>query len=254
MSVPSRTSFWLRFAHILDRRSQLDNKASRLVKPTMLALRPGISALCLTLVVVCLCCSSSVRAEDSSADWDGGYAVKSERRSDVVFGIDYGPALGRISGYRNDAIEVGDPRFKADTGTAVGQTGRLWLGGALRDWFTFGLGAELLSVEGNGLRVRGGSFIMRTEFYPLFWKGGTLRDLGVALDVGLGTLMGREESGRLRIDGGSPAHLGVGVFHETLRWHGFVLGPTIAYSTYFGETVDAHIGQLGIRGAFYTGP
>lgn len=192
--------------------------------------------------------------EGNGADsWDGQYAQKAERRSDFALGLDYGLGLGKIAGYPMDAVKLGDPRYRADTGFGVGQLGRFWLGGALTDWYVFGVGMELLKVSGNDLTARGGAFLLHNEVFPLWSLGSAYRDLGVSLNFGIGGMLVRQ-SGSVVADGGSLAMVGLGVFHETLRWRGLTLGPTVAFSEYFSETLDAHVGSVGLRMSYTTGP
>jgi hypothetical protein len=185
--------------------------------------------------------------------WDGQYAEKAERRSDFALGIDYGVGFGKVAGYPMDAVTLGDSRYRADTGLGVGQLGRLWLGGALTDWYTFGLGLELLKVSGNDLTARGGAFLLHNEIFPLWSLGSGYRDLGVSLNFGIGGMLVRQ-SGSVVADGGSLALVGLGVFHETLRWHGLAFGPAVSFSEYFSQTLDAHLGSVGLRLAYTTGP
>jgi hypothetical protein len=189
----------------------------------------------------------------TTEEWDGGYGLRAERRSGFAMGADFGLGFGNVVGYPNNAVKLNDPRYEADTGFAFGTIGKAWLGGNPRDWFTFALGVELLKIRGNDLEARGGAFFIRTELFPLWQWGGRYRDFGVFGDFGLGALRNREDE-KVRADGGSLAVIGLGVFHETLRFGHFTLGPTLSYSTYFSETLTGHIGQVGIRASFTSGP
>jgi hypothetical protein len=189
----------------------------------------------------------------TAEEWTGEYGLRAERRGNFAMGADFGLGLGNVDGYPNDAVKLDDPRYESDTGFALGPIGKFWLGGTIRDWFTFAIGVERLSLHGNGLDAKGSAYFLRTEFFPLYWRGGRYRDLGVYGDFGLGTLR-NYEGDKVRASGGSLGHVGVGVFHETVRFGRFTLGPTIGYSTYFSETLKGHIGQLGLRMSFNSAP
>src|SRR5262245_12382082 len=92
------------------------------------------------LFVLALLLASSTAAAapgDIGADFDPG---KPTRRSDFAFGTSIGAAFGTASGYPNDAAKIGTDRYHASTGPGGGLTTTLWLGGALADWFVFGIG------------------------------------------------------------------------------------------------------------------
>jgi hypothetical protein len=205
-----------------------------------------------TLLLVALLVPVQAYAQ-TSEEWDGGYGIHAERRSGFAMGADFGLGFGNVDGYPNNAVKLNDPRYESDTGFALGSIGKAWLGGNPRDWFTFALGLELLSLRGNDLVARGGAFILRTELFPLWQLGGRYRDLGVYGDFGLGVLRNREHD-QVRADGGSLGVVGLGVFHETLRFGHVTLGPTLGYSAYFSETLKGHVGQLGLRASFTSGP
>jgi hypothetical protein len=85
------------------------------------------------------------QATDNEA-WDGGFGQKAERRSDIVLGVSGGLLLGAANGYPNEIDKVDEPAFESKTGFAVGNGLSFWLGGALADWFTFGLGLTLAAT------------------------------------------------------------------------------------------------------------
>ena len=72
-------------------------------------------------------------------DWEGDYGQTAERRSDFTAGVSFGLFTGAAYGYPNKAGKIDDDRYVADTGVGFGTAQTLWLGGALRDWFTFAI-------------------------------------------------------------------------------------------------------------------
>lgn len=206
------------------------------------------------LLLALLTATLPARAQSQANDkWDGGYSIKAERRSDVVFQLRLAPALGWGRGYPNEASKLDDPKYLADTGAAAGFDYQLFVGGALRDWFTFGFGLEGVSFKGSAVSAAGGLYLLRTEFYPAWSLGGTWRDLGVAANFGIGSMI-MKSNGVQVADGGAIGVAGIEVFHETLRTGCFALGPALGYSQMFSSSFDGNLLFLGVRSAFYTGP
>lgn len=189
--------------------------------------------------------------EDLDNDYHQGQA---QRRSDFTFGVLLGPAMGASSGYLNELEKIGDPEFAANTGAGFGFSNGLWLGGALRDWFTFGIGLRSATFEGGGKRSEGGGFVLHIETYPLFARGGIFRDLAVVGEVGLG---GRtiKEGSKTVADGGATSQFALGVHWEAFRyWTHFAGGPALLVTHEFSESLNSTYGVLAFRTAFYGGP
>jgi hypothetical protein len=206
------------------------------------------------LTLAALAATSSVYAQSSNDQWDGGFnGPKATRRSDVIFGLRVAPTLGWVRGYPNEASKLDDPRYLSNTHAGFGSDNGFWIGGALRDWFTFAIGAEGISVKRSTLTASGGAFTLRTEFYPAWSLGCSWRDLGVATDFGIGG-MKMTDNGAQSADGGSVGVAGLEVFHESLRWHGLAFGPTLGYRQIFSQSLNANVLYFGLRFAYYTGP
>ena len=201
-----------------------------------------------------LTANSPLYAQTSSDEWDGGFnGPKATRRSDVVIGLRFAPTLGFARGYPNEASKIDDPQYFSNTHAGLGMDDGFWIGGALRDWFTFAFSAEAISFKRKTLTASGEAFTLRVEFYPAWSLGGAWRDLGVATDFGLGG-MKMTRNGAPRADAGSPGVAGLEVFHESLRWHGFAFGPALGYRQIFSQSLTANVTYLGIRGVYYSGP
>ncbi len=192
-------------------------------------------------------------ADEASSDWDGGYDVKYTRRSDFTFGLSLGLGVGNGYGYPNEVDKIDDPAFVADTGVAPGSSYELWLGGALRDWLTFGIGLTGFGVEGDGKMLAGGGFVFRIEAFPFFGQGGALDDVGMFGSFGLGSAT-IEEDGNELADGGAISIVKLGGFWETWRFGGFALGPGVDYTHVFSQTLRYYQATAGFRLAFYAGP
>ncbi|MBW2524102.1 MAG: hypothetical protein JRI23_08000 [Deltaproteobacteria bacterium] len=69
-----------------------------------------------------------------------------ERRSGFLVGISLAGALGGASGYPNDANKVDREEFYTNTGVSLGSGGMVWIGGALTDWISVGLGVTYAAL------------------------------------------------------------------------------------------------------------
>ena len=188
-------------------------------------------------------------AEDA---WDGGYEVKAERRSGFVASLGLGAGLGAAQGYPNDVSKIDDRAFETSTGAAFSRTNSLWIGGALRDWFVFGLGLNGLRAQAGDHEVTGSAFILHVEAFPLFNLGGRWRDLAFYTDFGAGDLT--ISGGPEKADAGFMSYLGAGSSFELFRWGHFALGPTLGGMYAYSQSAQMGGGFLGLRGTFYGGP
>jgi hypothetical protein len=188
-------------------------------------------------------------AEDS---WDGGYAVKAERRSGFVASVGIGFGVAGGEGYPNDISKIDDPDYRTTADPAFGSMNSIWIGGALRDWFTFGLGLNGFGAKDGDLTTRGSAFILHVEAFPLYNLGGKLRDLAFYTDFGAGGLL--IEGGPEKADGGFISYLGAGSSFELWRLGHFALGPTLGGVYTYSQSADAFGAFLGFRGSFYGGP
>lgn len=213
-------------------------------------LRSLVPVIALLGVVV----ASPVRAQTNDNEaWDGGFDVVAERRSDLVLGVSGGLLLGTASGYPNELVKIDDPDYESTTGFAAGTGFSFWLGGALRDWFTAGVGATFLGGSGPNGRMSGVAGILKVEAYPLYGQGGPLRDLAFFADFGAGsmTVEGEPED---PADGGFTSVAGLGSAYELFRFSRFAVAPTAEYLFIRSPTVVSHSAILGARVVFYGGP
>ena len=191
--------------------------------------------------------------QQDSNDWDGGYAARATRRSDVTVGASPSFFLGDATGYPNEVAKIDDPAFRSSTGVSPGAGGAVWVGGALRDWLSFAFGFGFGSLKGEQAEASIDSFIFRVEGFPLFSQGGALRDLGVSGTFGLGVVT-LEQDGETTAEGGAMALMTYGVFYEAWRFGRFTLGPNVEYTHMFSQTLKLHTAAAGLRLAFYGGP
>jgi hypothetical protein len=185
--------------------------------------------------------------------WDGGYGVVAERRSDLVLGASAGLLLGATSGYPNELDRIDVPAYESSTGFAAGTGFSFWLGGALADWFTVGVGVTLLGGSGADGRMSGTAGILKVEAFPLYEMGGPLRDLAFFADFGAGG-MSVEGKPVDPADGGFTSVAGLGSAYELFRLSRFAFAPTAEYLFIRSPTIVSHSAVLGARVVFYGGP
>jgi len=210
--------------------------------------------LFLCALIGCGSISGRARAQsDGNNDWDGGYQVVATRRSGFMIGITTGPAVGRADGYPNELATLNDPAYKRNTGFGFGSANRLWLGGALTDWFVFGFGLSGVNIKHDDIDAKGSAFIFHVEGYPLFYRGGHFRDLSLFGDFGAG---GAKITGRDRpeADGGLMSVIGLGVGYDALRFWRFRFGPAVEYLHMFSQTVSLDSTSVEARLTFVGGP
>jgi len=209
-----------------------------------------------SIAVAALSCLVSLPAlaqEGDNESWDGGYKLKAERRSDFVIGASLGLVLGSASGHPNEIAKLNDPAYEAKTGFALGPGGAAWIGGALRDWFTVGVGGTYFGMSGGSGKGSGGAFTIRVEAFPLYLQGGMLRDLAFFAVFGAGgyTIQGDD---RNRGEGGFVSLAGLGSAFELLRMGPVAFGPSVEYLLVRSQSAVAHQAILGARAVAYAGP
>jgi hypothetical protein len=204
-------------------------------------------------IAALLTASAAGAAEGESSDWDGGYGESGKVRSDFTAGFGTALAFGRLVGYPNHAGQIGDPAYRANTGFGVGSQYSLWIGGALKDWFVFGVGMCSEGVQGKHLVGGSSGFLFRVETYPLFDRGGIFQDLGVQASFGIagGLILDGKQT---VADGGALSLLGVGLVYEAWHFGYFAAGPTLEYRHLFSESLYEDLGLLGMRIVFYSRP
>lgn len=210
----------------------------------------GLSTGVLLAVVTAL--PGTARADEES--YQSQYQPpKPELRSDFLIGLGLGLALGRAVGYPNEAEQIGRSESRHVRGFERGSFIQLMLGGALRDWFSFGFGISVLSSGEEENRLSQAAFITHLEGYPLFSLGGHWRDLGVFFDAGAGGSVIQVDKETVA-DGGAVAYIGPGVVYEAVRFGSFTLSPTLGFVHNFSPSMSSSYGTLGARIVFYGGP
>lgn len=192
-------------------------------------------------------------AAEKDSQWDGGYDLKATRRSGFVIGLASNVMIGAATGYPNQLAQLDVPAYRQSTGAAAGASGDIWIGGALTDWFTFGLGASGVALNGNDRKASGGAFTFRVEGYPLFYQGGTLRDVALFGHFGAGGIKiqgGNKEAA----DGGFMSLASGGVAWEPIKLWQIRMGPSLGYLHMWSESLTLNAAVIEWRATFYGGP
>ncbi|MCA9592442.1 MAG: hypothetical protein KC776_04000 [Myxococcales bacterium] len=197
----------------------------------------------------------SIAASAAAADTadETNYQPGAVRRSDFTAGISLGLVAASTYGYPNEAGKLDNPAYVADTGVGLGSASAIWLGGALRDWFSFGLGITSLAYKAKGLDAQAGGFIVRIETFPFFDVADFGQDLGLYGMFGLGG-MTLKEGDETRADGGALSLVTVGALWEPVRFGSFNFGPSLDYTHLFSQTLESQYVTLSARLVFYGGP
>ena len=209
-------------------------------------------------LLVTLGAASPAFAESASDDWSGDFGKKAQRRSDFVLGVSPGLVLGTASGYPNQIDKLHQPEWQVDSGFAAGFGFDAWLGGALTDWFTFGVGGAYYGAHGSTGTTSGGAFLIRVETFPLFYVGGPFRDLAIFANFGAGSMVltpdDREVTKKDKGNAGFASVGGGGVAYELFRTKHFAFAPSAEYILFASEALHAHQVLMGARVVYYGGP
>lgn len=204
-------------------------------------------------------CGSAWASAPGDFDNDSNYVSYDPgptlRRGGFALGLETGVGVAHYAGYPNEVSKLDDPTFRQSTGAGLGTELGLWLGGALRDWLTVGLGASLASVQGNGTVGSGFGLLFNVEAFPLFNRGKALRDLGLGFSGGVAFGVLFDENDTTFTDpvanGGVMSRLSGTVFYEAFRFWHFSSGPRISYTHAFSQSLSIHQVVGGWRMAFY---
>lgn len=214
------------------------------------ALLLGVISFALPAVVSAAAPGGST--DDNLVSYDPG---PTERRGGFAVGATSGLSLLHFAGYPNRAADIGDPEKLEDSGPVLGNGFNLWIGGALRDWLTIGLGIAGSSALTGNYQATAVGFVLHLEGYPFYALGNSFRDWGFAVDGGPGVAVmfaaDDKELANPLAEGGASSFLALGTFYEPFRFWHFSTGPSLTFSQTYSQTLTATQGMLGWRFVFY---
>ncbi len=177
------------------------------------------------------------------------------RRSGFFATLGLEASLAAADGSPNDLARRDNPAEVRHTGFGFGSRRAFVIGVAPTDWLNLGIGGAVASSQTSTYRSDLASFIFHLEAFPLFAKGGSLRDLGVALDFGAGSSKAELRSTGEEVASTSVVSIiGAGAFWEPVRFWHFALGPRVGYERAWSRNYSRDDISLGLRLAFYGGP
>ncbi len=187
------------------------------------------------------------------ADWE---KAPSERRCGFALGLSFGPIVGTATGYPNDSLKIERDAYFTDVGFAGGGAGGAWLGVAITDWFVFGLGGTAGKLFSADHQTDFGAFAFHIDAFPAYDLGGSWRELGLMLEVGLGltSSVAKDNSDDELIQSGGASRIAFGGFYEGIRLWKLSMGPFAAADMMFSPSAMRPTAWLGWRTAFYAGP
>lgn len=179
----------------------------------------------------------------------------STRRDGFALGVTSSFGLSQGTGFQNTVASISDPESRQSTGFELGNNFTLWLGGAIRDWLSVGVGVSSTATLTGSPMAANPAFVLHVEGFPLFYRGGTWQDLGIALEGGLGTAVlldpNKGNDQKPLAEGGAMSTLGVTVFYEPLRFWHFSAGPSLSYLHSFSQSMNTDHVLLGFRLSLY---
>lgn len=175
-------------------------------------------------------------------------------RGGFAMGIDVGVGLAVASGYPSDPERIGLQSAYTETSPGLNIPYSIWIGGAVRDWLTLGLGVAIQAGSYDEGDWNSGAFTFRVQTYPAWMLGGLWRDFGIRLDAGSGSATLEDDAGIALIDGGAAARIGAGVFYDGIRFWKIAMGPGVGASYTWSPTVRQPTAMLMWQSALYGSP
>lgn len=179
----------------------------------------------------------------------------SERRCGFMIGLNLGSLLGATQGYPNDAKKIDRDEFYTDTGFSYGGMLAPWIGIALSDWFTVGIGPTFGRLQNGDSRTGFYAAGFHLDVFPAFGAGGVWRDLALTVDAGLGGFRNEDkETEDVLVEAPIASRFGLGVTWEVVQFWKMSMGPYVGFDALWSPNALRPAASLGWRSAFYAGP
>jgi hypothetical protein len=203
------------------------------------------------LAFACIQSSALAQSQDDKQPPE----LPATRRSGMFIGLAGGLSLAAADGNPKTFALRDDPAYTTHTGVGYGYRYSPVIGAAPTDWLNLAIGGSFGSTQTSKYRSNMSGFIFHIEAFPLFYKGGSLRDLGVTLNFGAGSSKAVLRATNEEVASTSVVSIvGIGAFWEPWRLSKFAFGPCIAYERSMSRTYSRDDVIFGIRAAYYGGP
>ncbi len=218
--------------------------------------RSSLSSALLAGAAAAALCASNAAAQSSAPKPAEPPAAAFERRGGFALGLLAGAAFGTASGNPKALAYRLDPTRETNLVNAYGYRITPFVGGAITNWFTVGLGlsfGRMQTAWDHATNVT--TFVFHLEAFPLYTKGGMWRDVGLSADFGAGAASIRNTTtGKEVANAGVASAAGVGAFWEPLRlWH-VRAGPSFSYQHNWSEWFSRDDVTVGLRCILYGAP
>jgi hypothetical protein len=192
------------------------------------------------------------KKKDDRPEWETAPAT---RRGGFAVGLNLGLGLGAANGFPNDSKKIGRAEYYTESGIGFATGSSLWLGGALSDWLTFGVGAGYSMILSGDTESRSGMLLFHTDVYPLYALGGPLQDVGAMFQAGFGfpTTIDTKTEETL-IDGAGSSYLFLGGFWDGIKAWQFHMGPYAGVHYMWSDSVRRPLAIVGFRTTLFTAP
>lgn len=179
-------------------------------------------------------------------------------RSGLVLGGALGVGVGGASGYPNDSLKIGDPRYYSASGVMLGTSETLVLMGALADYLNFGFWFNHADYGGGGFHSNGSAGGLRVEAFPLVALYPKLDGLGLFGDFGIGQAKLTSNVAGAPAAEGTQSFVAGGAFYEwpfgkVIGGH-LAAGPSLEYDAMWSTPFGRQGLVASARLVFYGGP
>ena len=172
-----------------------------------------------------------------------------------AFGLRTG--FAHVRGYPNDARAIDNADFYSSSDLLIGTSFSFHLGYALTDYLSFGFMTDFDHFESAHWREHGLGVGIRVDAYPLVRFYPRLADLGIFLEVGIGSATMEAKVGNYPNADGTQSYSSTGAFYELTILRGksshLALAPEAKYEHIDSASINSDSFTMGLRLAYFTG-
>ncbi len=192
------------------------------------------------------------KKDDKQKAWE---TAPAKHRGGFAMGLMISGGLGASNGYPSDSKKIGREDYYTESGLGFMGAPAGWIGGALADWLTFGLGGGFSAIVNADTKSPSPFVFFHADVYPLYALGGQWRNLGVMGEAGLGfPKTVSADTDETLIDGGGSSFVLAGVFWEGIQAWKIKMGPYLATHYMWSDSIRRPAALLGFRISLYTLP